>query len=58
MPLSPCALSIPLLLGLVVGITVHPVVGVVLGLALLTWNLIRARRDKDCTTCAWPRRPD
>lgn len=56
MKLSPCALSIPLMLGIVIGVTVHPVAGVVLGLGLLVWNIVQARRGDRCTTCAWPRR--
>ncbi|WOP19184.1 hypothetical protein [Raineyella sp. LH-20] len=57
MSVSPCALSVPLLLGVVVGVIVHPVAGIVLGIAVLAWNVVRARRSQECTTCAWPRRP-
>ncbi|SDB80980.1 hypothetical protein GA0111570_103185 [Raineyella antarctica] len=56
MKLSPCAISIPLMLGIVVGVVVNTVAGIVLGLAVLTWNLVQARRGGACTTCAWPRR--
>ena len=55
MKLSPCAVSVPLMLGIVIGVVVHPVAGIVLGLAVLTWNLVQARRGGSCTTCAWPR---
>ena len=54
MKLSPCAVSVQLMLGIVIGVVVHPVAGIVLGLAALTWNLLQARRS-GCTTCAWPR---
>ncbi|QGF22940.1 hypothetical protein [Raineyella fluvialis] len=58
MSLSPCAISIPLMLGIILGVTVHPAAGIAVGLALLGWNLVQARRGKECTTCAWPRRED
>lgn len=51
MKLSPCAISIPLMLGIVVGTVTHPIAGVVVGLALLVANLVQARRGA-CTTCA------
>lgn len=54
MKLTPCAISIPLMLGIVVGAVTHPIAGVVAGLALLVANLVQARREA-CTTCAWPR---
>jgi len=53
--LSTCSLSIPLMLGLVVGVVVHPVAGIVLGLAVLGWNVVQAIRGKSGTTCAIPR---
>lgn len=54
MKLSPCAISIPLMLGIIVGAFTHPIAGVVVGLGLLVVNLVQARRGA-CTTCAWPR---
>lgn len=53
MKLSPCAISIPLMLGIIVGAVTHPIAGVVVGLGLLVVNLVQARRGA-CTTCAWP----
>lgn len=55
MKLSPCAVSVPLMLGIVIGVVVHPAAGIVLGLAVLVWNIVQARRGGACTTCAWPR---
>lgn len=53
--MSPCAVSIPVMLGIMLGMVVHPAVGVVVGLALLVWNIVQARRGEECVTCAWPR---
>lgn len=53
--MSPCAVSVPLMLGIVLGMVTHPAIGVVVGLAVLVWNIVQARRGKDCVTCAWPR---
>lgn len=53
--MSPCAVSVPLMLGIVVGMVTHPAIGVAVGLAVLVWNIVQARRGKDCVTCAWPR---